>query len=99
MGLTLVSIGLLLKPLSQNPHATVVALFINAVQEMIDATEQEKILGSEIDQVKQYIEPKMPKGRYDAMAIITLLAAEHVRDVDKYFDRFVCNCLPTYLHT
>lgn len=82
-------IGRLLKHPNENPNATLVALFLNAVDEIYDDGEKRKAMESEMKQVWSYMPPQRPTGSYDANLIVSDIATQQVRDVDKYFDRFV----------
>ncbi|KAI1779819.1 hypothetical protein F4818DRAFT_154522 [Hypoxylon cercidicola] len=82
-------IGHLLKQPDENPNATLVALFLNAVDEIFDDNEKLKVLESEMKQVWSYMQPQPPRGLYDANMLIGDIALEQVRDADKYFDRYM----------
>ncbi|XXG94485.1 hypothetical protein Hte_000742 [Hypoxylon texense] len=82
-------IGRLLKQPNENPNATLVALFLNAVDEMYDDSEKRKAVESEIKQVWSYMPPRPPTGPYDADIIIGDVATQQVRDVDKHFNSYM----------
>ncbi|KAI5866987.1 hypothetical protein GGS23DRAFT_299667 [Durotheca rogersii] len=86
---TLYYIGRLLKHPSENPHATLVTLFLNAVDEIFDDDEKRKVLVSEMREVCKYITPSTPRAKYDANLILCDFALPQIRDVDKYFDRYM----------
>ncbi|KAI1209960.1 uncharacterized protein F4807DRAFT_425047 [Annulohypoxylon truncatum] len=86
---TLCYIGTLLKRPNDNRYATLVTLFLNAVEEIFDDKEKRKVIEYEIQEVWKYMTPKPPTGPYDADIIINDVATEQVRDVDKYFNRYM----------
>ncbi|KAI1376191.1 hypothetical protein F4677DRAFT_84451 [Hypoxylon crocopeplum] len=85
IGQTIASIGFLLKQPKENPHATLVALFLNAVDEVFDDNEKR----NEFSQVLKYKAIQPPTGPYDANIIVYGIATQQVRDVDKCFDRYM----------
>ncbi|KAI0894949.1 hypothetical protein F4806DRAFT_471214 [Annulohypoxylon nitens] len=89
MAKTIYYLGPLLKHPSDNPHAALVVLFINAVDEILDDFEKRKTIEHDIMEVWKYMPPKPPTGPYDAGIIVNDLATQYVRDVDKYFDRYM----------
>ncbi|KAI0890391.1 uncharacterized protein GGS22DRAFT_183737 [Annulohypoxylon maeteangense] len=89
MGQTLLYMGPLLKQPSDNRHATLVALFLNAVDEIFDDSEKRKAISRDIQEVWKYMDPKPPTGPYDAGIIVSDIATQQVRDVDKYFDMYM----------
>ncbi|KAI1101065.1 hypothetical protein F4804DRAFT_317033 [Jackrogersella minutella] len=86
---TIFHIGPLLKHPCENPHAALVVLFLNAVHEMFHDEDRQKMAAHEIKEVWKYRSPQPPSGPYDADWIINNMATEQVRDVDKYFDRYM----------
>ncbi|KAI1761376.1 hypothetical protein GGR53DRAFT_469374 [Hypoxylon sp. FL1150] len=86
---TIAFIGRMLKEPEDNPHATLVALFLNAVDELYDDNEKLKALQSEMKQVWSYMTPSPPTGPYDAKVIIGDIATQQVRDVNTHFDRYM----------
>ncbi|KAI1394162.1 uncharacterized protein F4822DRAFT_39208 [Hypoxylon trugodes] len=88
-------IGPLLKPRNENPHATLVALFLNAVDEIFDDDEKRKVIKREMGLVYKYLPMQMPTGPYDANIIISDVATQQIRDVDKYFNKYMqLHCFP-----
>ena len=96
MAKTIYYLGPLLKHPSDNPHAALVVLFINAVDEILDDFEKRKTIEHDIMEVWKYMPPKPPTGPYDANIIVHNVATQQVRDVDKYFNKSVI--IVTYLH-
>ncbi|KAI0378799.1 hypothetical protein F5Y04DRAFT_272324 [Hypomontagnella monticulosa] len=89
MAKTTAYIGRLLKEPRDNPHATLVALFLNAVDEMFDDDEKRKAIEHEVKEVFKYMAPTPPTGPYDASIMVNDIATQQVRDVDKYFERYM----------
>ncbi|KAI2467246.1 hypothetical protein F4781DRAFT_444529 [Annulohypoxylon bovei var. microspora] len=89
MAKTVCYIGPLLKRPSDNPCAALVALFLNAVDEIFDDAEKRKVIEHEIMEVWKYMRPQPPTGPYDASIIVNDVATQQVRDVEKYFDRYM----------
>lgn len=86
---TIAHIGHLLKQPDENPHATLVALFLNAVDEMYDDNEKRKAMMSEMRQVWSYMTPSPLTSPYDPNVIVGDIATQQVRDVDKHFERYM----------
>ncbi|KAL7628839.1 hypothetical protein AAE478_000354 [Parahypoxylon ruwenzoriense] len=86
---TIYYIGRLLKPPYENPQATLVTLFLNAVDESFDDADKRRVAESEMKEVFKYMPPTPPTGFYDASLIVSDIATQQVRDVDKYFDRYM----------
>ena len=92
---TLTTFGPLLKGVAQNPHATLLALFLNATHEVAPLGDLSARMGSEIKQVQQYlaIGPELlSRGSYDPDFMNLLAAQALCRDYDLLFDRFMSEC-------
>ncbi|KAK5122415.1 hypothetical protein LTR85_003999 [Meristemomyces frigidus] len=86
---TVASLGPLLE--STNPHATLLTLFMNAVDEMCSSTELAASTRTELTGLMKYL-PLVgvpPRSVNDSRAILMNFSRPIVRDVDKYFDRHV----------
>ncbi|KAK5735629.1 hypothetical protein LTR17_007980 [Elasticomyces elasticus] len=93
---TLHCLGPLLQNPSDNPHATMLTLFMNAVPQMFSALPQQEQLSvqkSEMVLANPYIIPptnvKLPLSQYHSFRVMMSDATQLVRDMDKYFDKQV----------
>lgn len=92
---TLTTFGPLLKGVAQNPHATLVALFLNATHEMDTLGDLSVRMASEIKQVQQYLPTGheiLSRGTFDPDLINFVAAQELSRDYDPLFERFMNEC-------
>ncbi|KAL8762580.1 MAG: hypothetical protein Q9184_001434 [Pyrenodesmia sp. 2 TL-2023] len=82
----------LLKPPHQNPHATLIGLYLNAVHEASTSTDQIVSMAEELTRVRQYmpITPCMlsPDREFSAELLRMLSAREFFRDLDALFERY-----------
>ncbi|KAH0565170.1 hypothetical protein GP486_001434 [Trichoglossum hirsutum] len=93
---TLSTFGPLLKRKTQNSHATLLALFLNAVHEVSTPMDNLNAIKSESDELRQYLpaSPAMFQNRdsYDADFMRFNDARMMFRDFDKLFKRFMYEC-------
>lgn len=97
----LAAFGPLLKPRTENPNATIVALFLNAVHEVDTPHESLKSMYSEMDRLRAYI-PLSPhmwkennhdnKAEFNPDFIRFMSARALFRDYDELFTRFRREC-------
>jgi hypothetical protein len=89
---TLFYLGGLLQPPSENRHAVLSTLFINAVEEM-HARDQRGVTqdtGTELKRVLKYLPlQSLPQSEGDPNTILMMAVMSIVRDGDKYFSRYV----------
>lgn len=83
----------LLQSPTTNPHATLITFFMNAVQEMVGPDARED-LEQEVRKLAKYMpdlgaRPSM----YGARMMVMMASGALVRDVDKYFNRYILNTL------
>jgi hypothetical protein len=82
----------LLQPPSENRHAVLSTLFINAVEEM-HARDQRGVTqdtGTELKRVLKYLPlQSLPQSEGDPNTILMMAVMSIVRDGDKYFSRYV----------
>ncbi|KAF2277188.1 uncharacterized protein EI97DRAFT_449912 [Westerdykella ornata] len=84
------SLDVLLDGPHDNPHATLVTLFMNAVDEMADGKEEEISLKAEMMQLMKYLSPKgLGFSQGDPWMVNMLAARPLVRDVETFFDRYM----------
>ena len=71
---------------SQNPHATFLTLFMNAVEEASRWTNDPGVLMTELHRAQEYFpRTRMLQSQYDPQAILTITSIEMVRDFDTHF--------------
>lgn len=82
-------LGPLLQDPTDNKHATLITLFMNAVQEIYEDFKQDpKTVKSELTRVMQYRLPVAPRlSQHDAQATLNVAAMDLVRDGDRFFKR------------
>ena len=82
----------MLKSKAENPHATLITLFLNAVQQVI--TPEDRINATKLEAAK--LSPYMPvtrevlmngEGSPDLVRFVE--AQQYVRDFDKFFERYM----------
>lgn len=78
----------------QNPHATLITLFINAVHESTSVMDNLGELRNEMTMAAQYLRPTARFGENDAEMMRVMVARLMFRDVDKFFDRYEKHCWP-----
>ncbi|APA07182.1 hypothetical protein SS1G_04092 [Sclerotinia sclerotiorum 1980 UF-70] len=87
-----------LKQKSQNPHATLIALFLNAVHEYYDAHDHIGSIKAEIAQLNNYMTldaatiSRIDQETYNPEVIKYLNARSAFRDFDRPFDKFQKHC-------
>lgn len=79
-------VPLLQTPL-ENPHATLITLFLNAVEEAM--TEGLNLSSAETKRLFQYIPPKKITSTYDPMIIKFQLGQDFVASYEHIFNRYV----------
>jgi hypothetical protein len=80
--------GNLLESPHDNPHAALVTLFMNAVDEIVDEKEETLSVKTEITQLMKYIPPQPAKrSAGDPWMVNVMSARPLVRDVEKFFKR------------
>ncbi|ROW01851.1 hypothetical protein VMCG_05583 [Cytospora schulzeri] len=72
-----------------NPHATLVTLFLNAVEESCTPMDQRQELIGEMKKLLLYLPQTAPPEENDAEVLRAGAAANMVRDVDRYFNRYM----------
>lgn len=83
-------LGRFLQPPNINPHATLLTLFMNAVDEEMTEADDRQSLTTEQTQVSRYIPAtEIPRSIFDPTIYMLDAARSIVRDNDKYFDRSV----------
>ncbi|KAK5687370.1 hypothetical protein LTS10_001508 [Elasticomyces elasticus] len=89
---TLLYVTSLLKSPAENPHATVLLLFMNAVEDTISEEEQLKIMPAEVKRVLKFMPLDMQDSaataRYGKENVLRSYAAINVRDGTKYFEQY-----------
>ncbi|KAM0724071.1 hypothetical protein Q7P37_000251 [Cladosporium fusiforme] len=87
---TLVHLGKLLQPPSQNRHAVLTTLFINAVEEMHLQEQHGATFASELKRVTQYLPLRtIPRSEGDPSTVMMMAALPMVREGDRFFDRYM----------
>lgn len=92
IGNTLTYFGPLLKPVSENHHATIITLFLNAVEEMRDPISKMNDSTREITQTLRYLPPSGPAAvlNHHGVEIIRTISAKQLFvDRVKYFERYM----------
>ena len=96
---TLATMSPLLKPKSDNPHATIVALFLNAVHEVEDPCATRHTMSKEIQRVTEYMPLAQVAGAVDRTNHVyapgymkVANARDLVRDYDGLFRQFELEC-------
>ncbi|KAH8593394.1 hypothetical protein B0O99DRAFT_515819 [Bisporella sp. PMI_857] len=91
---TLNTFGAMLKARGENPHAAILALFLNAVHEVTNPMEQMASMKLEMDRLRRYIPVPLSQQHdpYDVDFLRFWDACKLVRDVDKLFNRFMQQC-------
>lgn len=86
---TLALFGPRLCPRESNPHATLITLFLNVVDESLTPMDKSQDLMELTNKLSPYLPLKVQYDFNDNDAeILRIVAAGHmVRDVDKYFNR------------
>jgi hypothetical protein len=83
----------LLKPRLENPHATLITLFMNAVEETLTDKDRLRDLtpqsASSLKLVRYLPPDRRPTSRYDPVIIKVNMARDLVMDYDAIFDRYV----------
>ncbi|KAI9731728.1 MAG: hypothetical protein M1834_004517 [Cirrosporium novae-zelandiae] len=98
LGATLTSFGPLLKQKTQNPNATLVALFLNAIHEVCIPADYIKLMTSEMAIVRQYvpinsnITQQQQNSHYNADFLKQMDACVMFRDLDEPFQRYMHEC-------
>ncbi|KAK7946009.1 uncharacterized protein PG986_010330 [Apiospora aurea] len=82
-------LGPLLKPLNVNPHATIMALFMNAIPEMKPALVDGGDLHNVMRQINQYLPLSPARHFYDDSYTRMLSLADMFIDFDGIFDRYM----------
>jgi len=84
---TALSLGRLLDEPTANPHATMLCLFMNAVDEA------ERMLGNMTMQMRDMMrampfltQTKKPTSKYDPKIVLSTAAKDYMRDGDCHFD-------------
>jgi hypothetical protein len=91
---TLFHLGGLLQLPSENRHAVLSTLFINAVEEMHSRDKRGKTQETELKRVLEYLPlHSLPQSEGDPNMILMLAAMSIIRDGDMYFSRYVTNGL------
>ena len=94
--ITLATFGPLLKRKPENPHATIVALFLNAVHEVYSQHGYLKPKRSDMERLVSYIpmtrDMVQDSSRSNADAVRLLSAQLLFRDFDDLFNRFISEC-------
>ncbi|OCK75946.1 hypothetical protein K432DRAFT_419507 [Lepidopterella palustris CBS 459.81] len=88
---TIALLGPLLQPPEENPHATLITLFLNAVDETITKRDEVQGLPEEMQRLSRYLPLKSPSSSYNAEVVGLLSARSLVRDVDRIFERYMRN--------
>ncbi|KAL9129400.1 MAG: hypothetical protein Q9217_002131 [Psora testacea] len=95
-GATLAAFGPLLKRKTENPSATIVALFLNAVHEVYAPQDYRSSMRSDMERLQSYIpitRDMMQEGGMSNTECIRLMSAQVlVRDFDELFSRFKREC-------
>lgn len=87
MAQTMAYLGPLLQTWSANPHATLLTLFMNAVDEVSERRHDVATQKREVARALRYSPlTSRTRGRYDPRIILVTASAALFRDVDKYFD-------------
>lgn len=87
---TLFSLGPLLQKQSTNPHATLIMLFMNAIEENLTPADQAAAVRSSMAQVVKYLPPPISRSNpYDPCYLKYMLAADLFRDNDRFFNKYV----------
>ncbi|KAK4899413.1 hypothetical protein LTR27_003146 [Elasticomyces elasticus] len=92
-------LGPLLQPRKVHSHATLLALFMNSVPEVMTEDESRKALATELKLVAQYMPPsrQMLNSRYGGQINMMMDASTLVRDVDKYMKQHQFDMFPQYM--
>lgn len=87
---TLYSLGPLLQKKSTNPHATLIMLFMNAIEENLTPADQAASFRSSMAQVVKFLPPPVSRTHsYDPCYLKYMLAADLFRDNDRFFNKYV----------
>ncbi|CZR65732.1 uncharacterized protein PAC_15632 [Phialocephala subalpina] len=88
---TLSTFGPMLKRKAQNPHATLLTLFINAVHESITPLDEIGGLQADLKKVMRYIpfSPNMMRDKTSPQMIKVIEARMMFRDFDELFERYM----------
>ena len=95
-GVTLAAFGPLLKRKTENPSATMVALFLNAVHEVYSPLDYQSSIRSDMERLRSYIpisrDMVQGRNRYNADSIRFMCAQGLLWDFDELFSRFKRDC-------
>ncbi|KAM0520656.1 hypothetical protein ACHAPE_003053 [Trichoderma viride] len=87
---TLYSLGPLLQKKSTNPHATLIMLFMNAIEENLTPADQAAGFRSSMAQVVKFLPPPVSRSHpYDPCYLKYMLAADLFRDNDRFFNKYM----------
>ncbi|KAI1407308.1 hypothetical protein F5Y13DRAFT_183489 [Hypoxylon sp. FL1857] len=93
---TLRTLSPLLKPMTVNRHATLIMLFVNAINEMVLPEYCRSPLSrryirreDRIDKVRQYLTGKYLTSSYNTNELMVIEGINLIYDMDKYFNRFM----------
>lgn len=93
---TLAAFGPLLKRKTENPSATMVALFLNAVHEVYSPLDYLSSIHSDMERLRSYIsvtrDVVQDGSRFNPELIKFMSAQVLVREFDELFSRFKCEC-------
>ena len=93
---TLFTFGPLLKRKAENPNATIVALFLNAVHEVFNPQDYRSSARSAMDRLRSYIpvtRDMVQDGSMSNPGFIKLMSAQGLLwDFDELFSRFIRDC-------
>lgn len=87
MAQTAAYLGRFLQVPSENTHATLIALFMNAVDEAMTKADEMSATMKELKTVVKYLPLAGVPTKNSGQAILKNLARALVRDMDTYFDR------------
>jgi len=94
--ITLVTFGPLLKRKTENPNATIVALFLNAVYEIYSPLDYRGSIRSDMERMRAYISITrvmiQDSSRSNADFMRFMSAQVLFRDFDELFNRYKCEC-------
>ena len=95
-GVTLATFGPLLKRKTENPNASIVALFLNAVHEVYSRADYLGSIRPDLERLRLYIpmtrDMVQNSNRSNADFVRFLGAQVLFRDFDELFNRFKCEC-------
>jgi hypothetical protein len=85
---TLFSLGSLLQKQSTNSHATLIMLFMNAIEENLTLADQTAVIRHAMAQVVNFLPPPVSiDNPYDPVYMKYMVAADLFRDNDQFFDK------------